>query len=161
MKAATPEAKAGYAARELRLGKPRETVRTKRVRHTLRTATERERDASGEQMSEPTTVVKPVSVTYDQIPMLVPPFTDQFGTLEDKILASELLRLTKELRVLLSQLSLYIAMSRSQEFGAACSATDAKEGRAIILGSLLRGAEWILKNFERYFVRKQMALSKR
>src|SRR3981189_1136245 len=50
-------------------------------------------------MSEPTTVVKPVSVTYDQIPMLVPPFTDQFGTLEDKILASELLRLTKELRV--------------------------------------------------------------
>ena len=117
MKAATPEAKAGYAARELRLGEPRETVRTKRVRHTLRTATERERDASGEQMSEPTTVVKPVSVTYDQIPMLVPPFTDQFGTLEDKILASELLRLTKELRVLLSQLSLYIAMSRSQEFG--------------------------------------------
>ena len=112
-------------------------------------------------MSEPTTVVKPVSVTYDQVPMLVPPFTDQFGTLDDKILASELLRLTKELRVLLSQLSLYIAMSRSQEFGAACSATDAKEGRAIILGSLLRGAEWILKNFERYFVRKQMALSKR
>ena len=31
-------AKAGCAARELRLGKPRETVRTKRVRHTLRTA---------------------------------------------------------------------------------------------------------------------------
>jgi hypothetical protein len=83
-------------------------------------------------------VVKPVSVTYDEIPMLVPPFTDQFGTREDKILASELLRLTKELRVLLSQLSLYIAMSRSQEFGAACNATDAKEGRAIILGSLLR-----------------------
>lgn len=88
-------------------------------------------------MSEPP-AVEPVSVTYDQIPMLVPPFTDQFGTLEDKILASELLRLTRELRVLLSQLSLYIAMSRSQEFGAACNATDAKDGRAIILGSLLR-----------------------
>ena|ERR1700686_2174490 len=88
-------------------------------------------------MSEPP-VVKPVSVTYGEIPMLVPPFADQFGTLEDKILASELLRLTRELRVLLSQLSLYIAMSRSQEFGAACNNTDAKEGRAIILGSLLR-----------------------
>jgi hypothetical protein len=62
-------------------------------------------------MDEPP-AVKPVSVTYNEILMLVPPFTDQFGALEDKILASELLRLTRELRVLLSQLSLYVAMAR-------------------------------------------------
>ena len=83
-------------------------------------------------------VVKRVSVTFDELPMLMPPFTDQFGETEDRALASELLRLTREIRVLLGQFFLYAAMSRSKEFGAVCNASDAREGRRIILGSLLR-----------------------
>jgi hypothetical protein len=68
--------------------------------------------------------VKRVTVTHDELPMLVPPFTDQFGTSEDKALASELLRLTREIRALLGQLFLYAAMSRSKEFGKACKCRD-------------------------------------
>src|SRR5260221_6771783 len=78
------------------------------------------------------------SITHSELPMTLPPFIEQFGAPEDKALALELLRLTRELRVLLSQLSLYVAMSRSQEFGEACNATDAREGRGVILSSLLR-----------------------
>lgn len=83
-------------------------------------------------------VVKRVTVTHDELPMLMPPFTDQFGATEDKALASDLLRLTREIRVLLGQLFLYVAMSRSREFGKACNASEAREGRGIVLGSLLR-----------------------
>jgi hypothetical protein len=85
-----------------------------------------------------TPVVKRVTVTHDELPMLMPPFTDQFGTSEDKTLASELLRLTREIRVLLGQFFLYVAMSRSKEFGKACNTSEAREGRGIVLGSLLR-----------------------
>ncbi len=46
-------------------------------------------------------VVKRVTVTFDELPM--PPFTDQFGESEDKALAIELLRLSREIRVLLGQ----------------------------------------------------------
>jgi hypothetical protein len=46
-------------------------------------------------------VVKRVTVTFDELPMLMPPFTDQFGESEDKALAFELLRLSREIRVLL------------------------------------------------------------
>ena len=82
--------------------------------------------------------VKAVSVTPADLPMLMPPFIDQFGASEDKALASELLRITREMRVLLGQFFLYAAMSRSKDFGRACNASEAREGRAIVLGSLLR-----------------------
>jgi hypothetical protein len=88
-------------------------------------------------MSEPQEVNR-VTVTYDDLPMLVPTYIDQFGESEDKALASEMLRITREVRVLLGQLFLYIAMSRSSEFGAACNASEAKGGRRVILGGLLK-----------------------
>jgi len=70
--------------------------------------------------------------------MVVPPFIDQHGENEDKLLASELLRVTKETRVLLGQFFLYIAMTRSKGFAEACNASDAKEGAAIVVGSIMR-----------------------
>lgn len=82
--------------------------------------------------------MKPTTVTYDDIPMSLPPYVDQFGGSEDKAVASEMLRLTREARVLLGQFFLYVAMSRSSEFGAACNASEAKAGRRIILSSLLK-----------------------
>src|SRR5216684_6202169 len=89
----------------------------------------------GEAMSESP---KPAMDTPPQISMNVPPFTDQLGSDADKALASEVLRLTREARVLLGQFFLYTAMSRSREFADACNASDAREGAAIAVGSLLR-----------------------
>jgi hypothetical protein len=69
---------------------------------------------------------------------MVPPFIDQHGENEDKNLAKELLRISRETRVLLGQFFLYTAMTRSKEFADACNASDAAEGSAIIVGSLMR-----------------------
>jgi AbiU2 len=82
--------------------------------------------------------VKRVTVATAELPMIVPPFIDQHGNTEDKALANELLRVTRETRVLLGQFFLYTAMSRSKAFADACNASDAKEGAAIVVGSLLR-----------------------
>jgi hypothetical protein len=68
-------------------------------------------------MDEPLKVTR---VTVAELSMIVPPFIAQHGSIEDKALASELLRVTKETRVLLGQFFLYTAMPRSKESAAAC-----------------------------------------
>jgi hypothetical protein len=83
-------------------------------------------------------IVRRVSVAPSDLMMAVPPFIDQHGANEDKELANGLLRVTRETRVLLGQFFLYVAMTRSKEFANACNASDAKEGAAIVVGSLMR-----------------------
>jgi hypothetical protein len=83
-------------------------------------------------------VVKRAKVAKSDFMMTVPPFIDQHGADEDKRLARELLRVTRECRVLLGQFFLYTAMTRSKEFAGACNASDAREGAAIVVGSLMR-----------------------
>jgi hypothetical protein len=70
--------------------------------------------------------------------MLMPEFTEKFGTNDDKTLARELLLISRETRVLLGQFFLYTAMSRSKEFADACNASTAKEGAGIVVATLLR-----------------------
>ena len=82
-------------------------------------------------------VVRSLSLSSDMMSE-VPTYIDQHGTDEDKLLAKELLRVSKETRVLLGQFFLYLAMTRSKEFAEACNASDAKEGAAIVVGSIMR-----------------------
>jgi len=70
--------------------------------------------------------------------MLVPPFIEQHGSIEDKNLANEMLRISKEVRVLLGQFFLYVALTRSRDLASALKTSDAKEGVAIVVGSLMR-----------------------
>jgi hypothetical protein len=79
-----------------------------------------------------------VSVSAADVMKLVPPFIDQHGSVEDKNLANEMLRISIETRVLLGQFFLYVALTRSRDFGSALNASDAKEGVAIVIGSLMR-----------------------
>ena len=88
-------------------------------------------------MSELPSAPRETIITSD-LPMELPSFTYDHGSDHDKALAFDLLRITREMRVLLGQFFLYTSMSRSPEFGAACNKSDAREGRGIILGSLLR-----------------------
>ncbi|WP_156948518.1 hypothetical protein [Bradyrhizobium sp. WSM1417] len=74
----------------------------------------------------------------DQISMLMPEFTEAFGSEDDKALARELLLITREIRVLLGQLFLYRAMSRSKRFVDACNHSTAAEGANIVVATLLR-----------------------
>jgi hypothetical protein len=83
-------------------------------------------------------VVRDHSVTIKHAPnsaMAIPHFIDQHGSSEDKRLASEALRITREIRVLLSQLFVYVALTRSRDFADACSASDAAEGVNILISS--------------------------
>jgi hypothetical protein len=70
--------------------------------------------------------------------MLVPSFIDQHGSVEDKNLASEILRISRETRVLLGQFFFYVALTRSREVADALKTSNAKEGVAIVVGSLMR-----------------------
>jgi hypothetical protein len=83
-------------------------------------------------------VVNRVQLAKSDFMMAVPPFIDQHGAEEDKLLARELLKVSRECRVLLGQFFLYTAMTRSKEFAKTCNASDAREGAAIVVGSLMR-----------------------
>src|SRR5260370_1245375 len=87
--------------------------------------------------SKPHTVTA-VSVSATEFMMLVPPYIEQHGSNEDKALAKEILRITKEIRVFLGQFFLFTPITRSKEFANTCNMSDAKEGAAIVVGSLMR-----------------------
>jgi len=77
-------------------------------------------------------------VRADKISMLMPKFTEKFGTDKDISLARELLLITRETRVLLGQLFLLRAMSRSKQFADACNRSAAKAGAGIVVSTLMR-----------------------
>jgi hypothetical protein len=82
--------------------------------------------------------VRRVSITASEFMMTVPSFIDQNGSVEDRRVAVETIRISKEIRVLLGQFFLFVAMTRSKEFTDACKVSNAKEGVAIVVGSLMR-----------------------
>jgi hypothetical protein len=82
--------------------------------------------------------VRRASISSSEFMMTVPPFIDQHGSMEDRRVAVETLRISREIRVLLGQFFLYVAMTRSREFTDACKVSNAKEGVAIVVGSLMR-----------------------
>jgi hypothetical protein len=86
----------------------------------------------------PAIEVRPVSVFRNQISMLVPPFIEQHTNQEIIGLANELLRLTREVRVLAGQFYLYKAMTRSPRFVEAFAASSAQDGVNIVVGALMR-----------------------
>jgi hypothetical protein len=83
-------------------------------------------------------VVKRVPINATDFLKTVPPFIDQYGSDDDKRLADEALRISIAIRVLLGQFFLYTALTRSADFARACNASEAKEGVAIVVGSLMR-----------------------
>jgi hypothetical protein len=87
---------------------------------------------------ESTSDVKRVSLSATDIMKTVPPFIDQQGSVEDKRLAEEVLRISIAIRVLLGQFFLYVALTRSKDFAKACNASEAKEGVSIVVASLMR-----------------------
>jgi hypothetical protein len=68
----------------------------------------------------------------------IPPYIERHCEDHTKELARELLRITRETQVLLGQLQLYFALSRSQTFADAVSETPAAAGTRIVVGSLMR-----------------------
>ena len=86
----------------------------------------------------PTIKVRPVSVSRNQISMLVPPFIEQHTNPEIIGLANELLRLTREVRVLAGQFYLYKAMTRPSRFIETFATSPAQDGINIVVGALMR-----------------------
>jgi hypothetical protein len=82
--------------------------------------------------------MKPKLVRADAIPMLMPDFTERFGDDNDKKLATELLHVSRETRILLGQLFLFVAMTRSKSFADACNKSRASEGSSIVVATLVR-----------------------
>ena len=78
-----------------------------------------------------------VKAARSAIPMLVPPYIEQH-TDETIALAKELLRITKEIRVLAGQYHLYLALTRSSTFAKSITESGAADGVNIVVGSLLR-----------------------
>ncbi len=86
-----------------------------------------------------TVTVVPVSVaSRNGISMLVPPFIEQHTNNETVALAKELLRVTREVRVLAGQFYLYVALTRSSSFTKAIAGSVGQDGANIVVGSLLR-----------------------
>lgn len=83
-------------------------------------------------------VAKPISISQPELIMAVPAFIEQHGAGEDKNLARELLRISRGTRVLLGQFFHYVAITRPRDFADALKASDAREGVAIVVGSLMR-----------------------
>ncbi|SFI32449.1 hypothetical protein [Bradyrhizobium sp. Gha] len=77
-------------------------------------------------------------VSAKNILMLMPEFTEKFGTDKDIALARELLTISRETRVLLGQLFLCRAMTRSKEFADACDKSAARAGSGIVVSTLIR-----------------------
>ena len=70
--------------------------------------------------------------------MEMPEFTARNGFDKDKALAREMLRISRETRVLLGQFFMYTALTRSKNFGDACDASIGRDGVHIVIGSLMR-----------------------
>lgn len=86
-----------------------------------------------------TVTVVPVSVaSRNGISMLVPPFIEQHTNKETVALAKELLRVTREVRVLAGQFYLYVALTRSSSFTKAIAGSVGQDGANIVVGSLMR-----------------------
>ena len=79
-----------------------------------------------------------VSVTEQQISMLVPPYIDQHTTLKTKTSVQEMLRVTREVRTILGQFYIYSALTRTPSLSKAVSASAASDGVRVIIGSLMR-----------------------
>jgi hypothetical protein len=82
--------------------------------------------------------VKRASINARDFMKTVPPFTNQYGSDDDKRLADEALRISIAIRVLLGQFFLYTALTRSKDFARACDASEAKAGVSIVVASLMR-----------------------
>jgi hypothetical protein len=70
--------------------------------------------------------------------MAVPAYTLLNGSERDKELAREILRLTRELRVVLGQFAMYRSLTSDREFGEACDRSSATNGLRVLIGALLR-----------------------
>ena len=79
-----------------------------------------------------------IAMRKQDISMLVPPYIDQQCGHNTKTAVKEMLRITRETRVLLGQFYLYIALTRSKGFNDACAKSRAAEGFNIIIGALMR-----------------------
>lgn len=82
--------------------------------------------------------VERVSVTRDQLSMLVPPYIDQLGTPAIKVSVQEMLRITKEVRTILGQFYLYVALTRDRPLSKALAEDPASDGARILVGALMR-----------------------
>jgi hypothetical protein len=82
--------------------------------------------------------VTPVTASRHQILMSVPPYIEQHTNEDTIALVKELLRLTREIRVLLGQFYLYVAMTRSPRLAQGLNETAAAAGARIVIGSLMR-----------------------
>jgi hypothetical protein len=74
----------------------------------------------------------------EKIPMIVPPYVEKHGRPHTITLANETLRMSKEVRVILGQFYLYIAIARDRSLREAIAKAKADQGLAITEGALLR-----------------------
>jgi hypothetical protein len=70
--------------------------------------------------------------------MIIPPYVEKHGRPETITLAKETLRVAKEVRVILGQFYLYIAIARDRSLREAITRAKADQGLAITEGALLR-----------------------
>jgi hypothetical protein len=70
--------------------------------------------------------------------MLLPPFIDQHGDPAVRALVGETLRITKEVRTILGQFYLYMALTRNRSLSMALDVRSAADGAHIVVGSLMR-----------------------
>jgi hypothetical protein len=82
--------------------------------------------------------VERVSVTRDQLSMLAPPYIDQIGSPAIKGSVQEMLRITKEVRTILGQFYLYMALTRDRPLSKALAEDRASDGAHILVGALMR-----------------------
>jgi hypothetical protein len=87
-------------------------------------------------VSSNTRAVARVSVTREEIPMLVPPYIDQHAPAHIKVTVQEMLRITKEVRIILGQFYLYLALTRNRPLSKIVVKSSAAEGARIVIGSL-------------------------
>nr|AGO88457.1 protein of unassigned function [Methylobacterium oryzae CBMB20] len=70
--------------------------------------------------------------------MAVPTYMLLNGSERDQELAREILRLTRELRVVLGQFAMYRSLTSDREFGEACDNSSAVDVLRVLVGALLR-----------------------
>ena len=70
--------------------------------------------------------------------MLVPPYIDQHAPAHIKLTVQEMLRTTKEVRIILGQFYLYLALTRDRPLSKVFVKSPAADGARIVIGSLMR-----------------------